>query len=129
MNRKFKTANIDLVTNKTTTSTSGVAVPGTNVDWIPTYPNWRITFFNIDLVNSASGEEVNVSVEVVGQTPAVAAVAHTQGTTRRVVKAIATYLNKAVGASRTARLVWNVTGGTATMNLGSFLGYEIEEWD
>lgn len=129
MGRKFTSGNIDLVSNKTTTSTSGVAIAGTDVVWTPTYPNWKITFYNMDVVNSGAGESTHIIVSVVGESASGFTAAHCSGTQRRQMMAQTRFTDKPVGVAKTARLSWNVSGGTGTLNANSWLSYVIEEWD
>lgn len=129
VSRKFKIGNIDLVSNKTTTSTTGVIVAGTSVTWTPTYKNWKIRYWNIDITNSTAGQSVHVYIGISGVSLGGSSAAEGAGANRRDLECEAVYLNQDVGVAKTVDLYWNVTGGTGTMNAGSILGYEIEEWE
>jgi len=120
--------NIDLVSNKTTTSTSFVDVSGAIVSYTPTKSNCQIAVRNM-LSSHSSAAEHQFRVRADDGTEGQEAISVQSGTTQRSSSCTIKYSNMPVGELVTIQLQWKVSGGTATLASTSWLNVEIIEWD
>lgn len=129
MNRKFRAVNLSFGSNRTTTSTTPVLLTGSIFQHTFTYPNARITLFNLAIVNSGTANLTRAKIDVEGETPDQEGFASNGGVTQRSMQAESTYENLPVGVELDISTFWFVTGGTGTAAANSELIYMIEEWD
>lgn len=127
MGLETKSLGIDLATNKTTTSTSYVAVAGSGFNHTFTKPNALIRVSDM-IVNGATGETVTIKLDLASLSPVNIQEARVSGSIVRTMSCAHVYEGIPAG-SRAISLVWKVSGGTGTMNASAYLHYEIIEYD
>lgn len=121
--------NIDLATDKTTTSTTFVTMSGSSIAFTPTKPNCEITVDNLDLRHSGSSQ-IQARVRCNQGTLEEETIAVMSGSTAKTMSASAKYSAMPIGVSSTIRLEWKVTtGGTATAESDTWLNIQIIEYD
>lgn len=122
-----KSLGIDLATNKTTNSTSFVAVSGSGFNHTFTKPNAIVRCSDI-ILNAAGGESVTVKLDIASLSPDNVQEARVLSSTPRTVSCAHVY-EGIPPASYVIQLVWKVSAGTATMAAAAYLHYEIIEYD
>lgn len=122
-----KSLSIDLVTNKTTSSTVFGGVAGSSFNHTFTKPKAIIRCSDI-IVNGASGESVTVKVDLFSLAPIDVQQSRVVGAIVRTISCSHAYEDIPAG-SRQIELQWKVSGGTGTMNASAYLHYEIIEYD
>lgn len=123
-----KSVNIDLTTDKTTTSSPLVAMPGTSYSFTPTKANFKATYSNLTLLNSGNNQ-TDAEVRFNGVAGSDNAKARNIGTAGRPLRASAVFRGVSVGVAHNIELYWRVSGGTGTANAATLLVLEIEEFD
>lgn len=118
----------DLGSNFTTSSTSYVAVTGSNLSHTFTKPNAMVRYNNISGSNSgANGTFCRAAI--VGEGASFEYLYANTGTTARQGSCAAFFADLPLGTPQTIRLECLVSAGNGTVSASMSLGIEIVEWD
>lgn len=121
--------NIDLATDKTTTSNAFVAMSGGIVGFTPTKANCEITVSNLDLRHS-NVAEVQARIRCNQGTQGQEAIAVMSGSVSKPMSASIKYTAMPVGTPSNIQIEWKVSiGGTATVEADTWINVQIIEYD
>jgi len=124
---KTTSKGVDLTSNKTTTSTSYVAVANSSFNHTFSKPNALIRCSDMVVSNSGSGS-VTLQLVLAGLSPEAVQEARMDSGTQRVLSTSQVYAAIPAG-SRAISLQWKVSTGTGTLVDNPDLHYEIIEYD
>jgi hypothetical protein len=123
-----KVLNIDLGSNKTTTSAAFVLLAGSDFPYVPSKSNILVNVSNLQIVHSSAGS-VQAEVRVNGNSGDFVAYARMSGSTGRPMRASSVFSGLVAGVPITISTYWKTSAPTATASDNNWLVYEIQEWD
>lgn len=118
----------NIVADRSTSSATFVVVPGSNVPYTPSKPNFRVTCDNISLSNS-SNDDSFVQVRFNGNEGVEQAIGRVSNTTARECSCSAIFEGVDVGVEYDIALYFRRQANTATISQRSELVYVIDEYD
>lgn len=126
---KITTYLIDMGASNTITSTGYLPVLGSGFAHTFSHKKAKITVHNIDLVNSAAGNQTFVAPDIELIPADALGEFQNTGATSRQGSCVAVYSNLPVGIAQIIRLVGKRSAGTGTVNRQPYHLWIIEEWD
>lgn len=120
---------IDMGASNTITSAGYLPVLGSGFAHTFSHKKAKITVHNIDLVNSAAGNQTFVAPDIELIPADALGEFQNTGATSRQGSCVAVYSNLPVGIAQIIRLVGKRSAGTGTVNRQPYHLWIIEEWD
>jgi len=118
-----------LTATRTTTSATYVVVEDTEYVHQFTFPNARVSYFNINASNNTAGQTVECVPALSSGTFVSNGQALTSGTTARELQASVVYSDIPIGENVEIALLFKRSGGTASVFPNAGIILEILEWE